>query len=212
MSPRLVTLAHRLRRADHALLRRSQRARSAPVDRALVNVTRAANYSRLWMAIAAGLSLFGGERGRQAARTGALAVMIAAAVANGPVKLVARRRRPRGRPLAPLIPMPRTTSFPSGHSAAAFAFATGASARLPALAPTLFPLAAGVAYSRIHVGVHFPSDVLIGSGIGVVAGMAAAQLNPDACAPAMPAADRRPHPSRRGRNDVRTDRGAERSL
>ncbi len=184
MSGRPVTLKHRLRRADLTLLHRAHRARSSSVDRALVGVTRAANYSQLWLAIAAGLAVLGGERGRQASRSGAIAVAIAAAVANGPVKLTVRRRRPPSRPLAPLIPMPRSTSVPSGHSAAAFGFATGASARLPILTPVLVPLAAAVAYSRVHVGVHFPSDVLIGSGIGVAAGMVAARLGPGLSAPA----------------------------
>jgi len=171
-------LGQRLRRTDLELLHRSHRRRSAGLDRGLVAVTRAANYSRLWLTIAAGIAVAGGERGRRASASGALAVAIAATVANGPVKLTFRRRRPPPRPLAPLIPMPRSTSFPSGHSAAAFAFATGASARMPVLAVGLVPLAAAVAYSRVHVGVHFPSDVLIGSGIGVAAGLAAARLVP----------------------------------
>lgn len=128
--------------------------------------------------LAAALAAAGGDRGRQASRSGLLALAIAAILANGPVKLAFRRRRPPARPLAPLIPMPRSTSFPSGHSASAFAFATGASARLPLLIPVLFPLAGAVAYSRVHTGVHFPSDVLIGSAIGVGAGVAAARLLP----------------------------------
>ncbi len=178
-------LAHRLHRTDLKLLHRSHRARSAGVDRALVGVTRAANYSRLWLAVAVALAVLGGDRGRRASRSGALAVAIAATVANGPVKLTFRRRRPPARPLAPLIPMPRSTSFPSGHSAAAFAFATGASARLPILAPVLFPLAGAVAYSRVHVGVHFPSDVLIGSAIGVASGVAAVRLRPSGAPPSV---------------------------
>jgi membrane-associated phospholipid phosphatase len=175
---RPAMLAHYLRRVDLKLLHHSHRARSATLDRRLIGVTRAANHSQLWLAIAAALAVLGGQRGRRASRSGLLAVAIAAAVANGPLKLAFRRRRPPSRPRAPLIPMPRSTSFPSGHSAAAFAFATGASARLPLLGPLLFPLAGAVAYSRVHIGVHFPSDVLIGSGIGVAAGVAAARLQP----------------------------------
>jgi undecaprenyl-diphosphatase len=74
--------------------------------------------------------------------------------------------------------MPRSTSFPSGHSAAAFAFATGACAELPVLAPVLAPLAGTVAYSRVHIGVHYPSDVAAGAAIGIGSGLLAKRLPP----------------------------------
>jgi undecaprenyl-diphosphatase len=72
--------------------------------------------------------------------------------------------------------MPRSTSCPSGHSASAFAFATGACAELPLLAPVLMPLAAAIAYSRVHTGVHHPSDVVAGAAIGVGSGALATRL------------------------------------
>lgn len=156
---------------DEALMRRAARWRSPSRDRALVGITGAANYSRLWLASAAGLALLGGPRGRDAAGRGAVAVAIAAVVANGPAKLSVRRRRPSSSDL-PLIPMPRSTSFPSGHSAAALAFATGACAELPILVPLLVPLAATVAYSRTYTGVHYPSDVAVGVTLGVGSGIA----------------------------------------
>jgi undecaprenyl-diphosphatase len=77
--------------------------------------------------------------------------------------------------------MPRSTSFPSGHSAAAFAFAIGASSELPALAPVLVPLAGAVAYSRVHTGVHYPSDVAGGVAIGIGSGALAAPMARWAC-------------------------------
>jgi undecaprenyl-diphosphatase len=62
--------------------------------------------------------------------------------------------------------MPTTTSFPSGHSAAAFAFATGVGNVLPREAAALRVLAATVAYSRVHTGVHYPGDAIAGSLLG----------------------------------------------
>jgi len=66
--------------------------------------------------------------------------------------------------------MPTSTSFPSGHSASAFAFATAVGHEVPVLAVPLSFLAGVVAYSRVHTGVHYPGDVVIGSLIGGAAG------------------------------------------
>jgi undecaprenyl-diphosphatase len=156
---------------DRRLMKRSSGARSPALDRTLIAITRAANYSRLWLVLAGALAIFGGERGRRAAWRGLIAIAIAAGVANGPAKLLTRRRRPFSRSRPALIRTPRSTSFPSGHSAAAFAFVTGACSELPALAPCLVPLAGAVAYSRVHTGVHYPSDVAAGVGIGIGSGL-----------------------------------------
>lgn len=152
------------------------RSRSLPLDRALVGITQAANYSRIWLTIAGGLAAFGGPQGKRAAGRGIVAVVIAAAVANGPAKLLVRRRRPLWDSRSTRIRMPRSTSFPSGHSATAFAFATGACAELPVLTPVLVPLAGAVAYSRVYTGVHYPSDVAAGAGIGIGCGVLALRL------------------------------------
>jgi undecaprenyl-diphosphatase len=149
---------------------RSARYRSPLRDRLLISLSRAANYSSLWLAIATALALLGGDRGRRAACRGVLALSAAAAAANGPAKLLVRRGRPSTDLPPMLIRKPRSTSFPSGHSASAFAFATGASAELPALSPLLLPLAGAVAYSRTYLGVHYPSDVVAGVAIGVACG------------------------------------------
>ena len=91
-------------------------------------------------------------------------------VVNLGVKPLGRRRRPDRAaeqvPLARHVPMPTSTSFPSGHSAAAFAFATGVGHVLPPAAVPLRALAALVAYSRVHTGVHYPGDVVAGALIG----------------------------------------------
>jgi membrane-associated phospholipid phosphatase len=63
-------------------------------------------------------------------------------------------------------------SFPSGHTSSAFAFATSISLAYPrwyVIAPS-FAWAGLVGYSRMHLGVHYPSDVLIGALLGVGSG------------------------------------------
>ncbi|HMD95691.1 MAG TPA: diacylglycerol kinase family protein [Trebonia sp.] len=154
-------------------------------DEAFIALTRAANHSVLWLAAAAVLALAGGRRGRRAAIRGLVAIGVASAVANGPLKFVFRRERPTRRPA--LIRKPTTYSFPSGHSASAFAFATAASAELPAAAPVLLPLASAVAYSRVRVGVHRIQDVVAGGALGVVCGAAVALASrPRRLAPILP--------------------------
>ena len=71
-------------------------------------------------------------------------------------------------PIARQVRMPGSRSFPSGHSASAFAFATGVGRTMPLAAAPLRALAAAVAYSRVHTGVHYPGDVAIGSLLGTV--------------------------------------------
>lgn len=165
-----------LSRLDQWLMRRSAATRAPRLNRALVGLTQAANFSRLWIAIAALLAAAGGRPGQRAARRGIVAIVIASATSNGPAKLLARRRRPAAHHGPALIRMPSSTSFPSGHSAAAFAFATGVCGELPVLLPLLGPLAGAVAYSRVHAGVHYPSDVAGGAVIGVVSGVLADRL------------------------------------
>jgi undecaprenyl-diphosphatase len=179
--PDLASLRRRLQGLDERLAAGALLLRSPGLDGVLVRLTRAASYSRLWLAIATVLAACGGARGRRAAFRGVLAVAIASVLANGPAKLLARRRRPPTAASPPLIGMPRSTSFPSGHSASAAAFATGAGSELPAARPALAGLAAAVAYSRVHAGVHYPSDVAAGIAIGIGSGLLAAHA--PLCAP-----------------------------
>jgi membrane-associated phospholipid phosphatase len=69
-------------------------------------------------------------------------------------------------PFARRVRMPKTRSFPSGHAASGFAFATGVATEAPLAGGLLTALAALVAYSRVHTGVHYPSDVVAGAVIG----------------------------------------------
>jgi undecaprenyl-diphosphatase len=67
----------------------------------------------------------------------------------------------------PLITIPHSASFPSGHSATAFAGATMLGYFVPRAAPAFYVLAAAIAYSRLYVGAHYPLDVLGGAAIGL---------------------------------------------
>ena len=143
-------------------------------------LSNAASYSRLWLGVAAVLAVLGGRRGRRAALEGVLAIGVTSATVNLGMKPLAQRRRPdrAGHAVfaARRVPMPESDSFPSGHAASAFAFAYAVGRHLPELAVPIRLLAGGVAYSRVHIGVHYPGDVVIGSivGAGTAATVAAA--------------------------------------
>jgi undecaprenyl-diphosphatase len=125
----------------------------------------------LWLSLGAAGALFGGNRGRRAAGHGVAALAVTSALVNGPLKLTVGRRRPA--PRRRLRHRPRTSSFPSGHAASAFAFAVAATREVPEVGPLLLPLAGTVAYSRVYLGVHYPSDILAGAAFGAAMGMAA---------------------------------------
>ena len=136
------------------------------LDRAMSGLSRAADHSKISIAAAAFLALARGPEGRHAAVLGMASVAVTSAVVNLGLKPLLRRRRPdrasASVPAARQVSMPVSRSFPSGHSAAAFAFAAGAGRALPSTAPALTALATLVAYSRVHTGVHYPGDVIAG--------------------------------------------------
>lgn len=139
------------------------------LDRAMARLSAAADRSKISLAVAAGLALTG-PTGRRAAVSGLASIAVTSAVVNLAVKPLSRRRRPdrpaHEVPLARHVPIPRSTSFPSGHSAAAFAFASGTGRVAPAASLPLHGLAGLVAYSRVHTGVHYPLDTIAGAIIG----------------------------------------------
>jgi len=148
------------------------------LDKAMARLSQAANYSRLSLAAAAILASTRGADGRRAAGRGLAAVAVTATVVNVAIKPLSRRRRPDrvalGVPAARQVPMPRSASLPSGHAAAAFAFATGVARVLPWDGAALQALAVLVGYSRVHTGVHYPGDVVLGAVAGIVLGGATA--------------------------------------
>jgi membrane-associated phospholipid phosphatase len=149
------------------------------LDEPLRRLSNAANDSRLWLAIA-GLGVAGGRAGRLAAVRGTVAIGATSALVNLAVKSAWSRRRPdradAGVPVRRHVRMPASTSFPSGHAASGFAFAAAIGRDQPWLGMVLRFLAAAVAYSRVHTGVHYPSDAVVGALIGEATGQAVAGL------------------------------------
>jgi membrane-associated phospholipid phosphatase len=150
------------------------------LDEPLRRLSNAANNSGLWFAIAAGLGVAGGRTGRRAAVRGTVAIGVTSALVNLAVKSAWSRQRPdragAGVPAWRNVRMPASTSFPSGHAASGFAFAAAIGRDQPWLGLGLRFMAAAVAYSRVHTGVHYPGDIVVGALIGEGTGQAVAGL------------------------------------
>lgn len=142
-------------------------------DKFLRPLSEAANFSRIWIALAAGLAGAGGRAGRRTALRGAVAIALTSALTNIVFKNIAKRPRPDSSEVASdrRLDLPSSHSFPSGHTASAFAFAAAVSADAPYwLRDATVLLATLVGFSRVYTGVHYPGDVLAGSAIGWVTG------------------------------------------
>lgn len=132
----------------------------------------------LFIALALLLLVFRQSRkGGAAALTGMLLGLL---VTNVTIKPLVARARPwvvmEG--FTALVAEHDPNSFPSGHSCSAFAFAAAVCMTLPWrwARVTALIAAAVMALSRLYVGVHFPSDVLVGTLIGTLCGLAGAWL------------------------------------
>lgn len=138
------------------------------------------HFSKPWFLTAAALAVFGGPTGRRAAVTGVAAIGAASFVVNQPMKYLGDRQRPDREghdvPEPRWLSMPTSTSFPSGHSASAAAFAVAVGDVVPALRVPLAAAAGTLAFSRVHTGVHDPGDVLVGVVTGALLGRLTSRL------------------------------------
>lgn len=172
---RLVRALRELGALDRAIYMAVAASPTPTLDRGLRRLSNAANHSKVWVGVAVPLALAGG-RGRTAARDGSLALLAASALVNLGLKNVMTRARPArdssGVIDARRVRMPTSSSFPSGHSASGFAFANAVGGAVPVLALPLRLAAAAVAYSRVHTGVHYPADTVLGAIVGAAVGEA----------------------------------------
>ncbi|MFD3872239.1 phosphatase PAP2 family protein [Streptomyces sp. NPDC058623] len=160
-----------LRSGDHRLTRRMAAWDSAWARQVLPPVEEAAEHTKLWWAAAAIIAAGGGRRGRGAAAAGIASMAVAELLSNGVAKQLVERSRPPKEwiPHDDVEDRPDSSSFPSGHTAAAVAFTAAVASCLPWAGAACAVPAVLVALERVHSGAHYPSDVAAGAGVGLAA-------------------------------------------
>jgi undecaprenyl-diphosphatase len=150
------------------------------LDEPLTRLSHLADHGKLWFGVAGGLAVTG-PTGRRAAARGVISLGLASAVAN----LVGKSLFGGPRPDINTVPLirrlrrtPTSGSFPSGHTASAAAFALAVTTEKPLFGVAVLPLAGAVAYSRVHTGAHWFSDVLGGVVIGAGAAALTIAVSP----------------------------------
>jgi membrane-associated phospholipid phosphatase len=135
-------------------------------ERAVRAYSTLGQHGALWLALgAAGAALDPARRSRWRRATLAVGASYAA---NQVLKLAIRRPRPQLPDLPPLMHTPTQLSFPSAHAATSAA-AVHAFGRLVPHVP-LRIAATAMALSRLYLGVHYPSDIVAGVGLGAAIG------------------------------------------
>ncbi len=158
-----------MKAADLSLLRIMRTRGHHPVaEKAAQALAKSGENGYLWFGIGTLGALVDRRRRKQWAAAAAIGPV--AIVLNFGIKLIARRPRPQLEGLPPLGGAPSSLSFPSAHATASFAAATAMSRIAPELRVALFGAAALMAVTRPYLGMHYPSDVVVGAALGTSLG------------------------------------------
>jgi membrane-associated phospholipid phosphatase len=154
---------------DYRLLRALRtKGHSPSLEGAAKALGKAGNNGAIWFGLGVVLAIFDSSN-REAWLICAVLAPVAIAL-NYVIKLIVKRPRPVLEGLPPLGGAPSSLSFPSAHATSSFAVAT-AMTRVDALGALAFVLAFALSLGRPYLGMHYPSDVLVGAVLGVALGL-----------------------------------------
>jgi undecaprenyl-diphosphatase len=158
---------HFIATRDHRLMRKVNKWPAPRWIRLWAIAATRAGDGWLWYLIGLAILIMGGENRLAAIASAGSAALVGIGVFKSLKKLSGRRRPCELEPhcWAKLLP-PDQFSFPSGHTITAFAVSVSLSEFYPALLPALLFCALSVAVSRILLGMHFLSDVVVGAILG----------------------------------------------
>ena len=128
--------------------------------------SRLGEHGAVW--IAGGLAGAWLDRDRRRHWLRATATIGATYMISTSIKLAVGRRRPAVDDLPHLMATPTGLSFPSSHAASSFAAARAFGSLIPG--PPLQLAAAAMAFTRLYLGVHYPSDIAAGAALGTAIG------------------------------------------
>ena len=155
---------------DAALFSAINAAHTPALDAVMLAASWLGYFPGIWFLF--GAAALGWPRGRAAALRMCLAVAFAYIMASGVIKPIVGRVRPSHTPAMGARVLeaqpPSSASFPSGHAATAVAGAVAAARVLPRAGWVFWALATLMAYSRVYVGVHYPTDLLGGAIVGAL--------------------------------------------
>jgi undecaprenyl-diphosphatase len=156
-------------KTEFAILYWFQGLHNPVLDKIAIAITSLGNAGLFWILLTL-LMLILSKKSKKTAWTSATALILSAIIVNLILKNLVMRDRPCwiDTDVKMLVKIPRDYSFPSGHSSASFASAVAIFLRNKKLGTPLVILALLIALSRLYLFVHWPTDVLAGTAIGII--------------------------------------------
>lgn len=159
--------------------------RCPALDRLLIPLSVVTDWEVLWYGLYAAFALLGNPRCRRLGQRMLLAIPATTFGIVIPLMYLCPRKRPFQQfpEITPLSFPIDISSFPSGHTKSVWLSAVVLSHYCPRYAPAFLAVALLASYSRVYCGLHYPTDVLAGTALGLCLGLLLLALCPDSAAP-----------------------------